>query len=72
MLTKNQQVLQELETTSGEEKPETGDGKELDSDEKYDMMTRTRDKLKQSKQTDDELAVKSTRQGLSMEKVYIH
>ena len=49
------EFLREIETTSGEEKPETGDEKELDSDEKYDMMTQAeRDKLKQSKETDDE------------------
>ena len=57
------EFLREIETTSGEEKPETGDEKELDSDEKYDMMTQAeRDKLKQSKETDDELA-KSTNEG---------
>ena len=48
------EFLREIEYTSGEEKPETGDEKELDSDEKYDMMTQAeRDKLKQSKSTDD-------------------
>ena len=57
------EFLREIETTSGEEKPETGDEKELDSEEKYDMMTQAeRDKLKQSKETDDELA-KSTNEG---------